>query len=81
MYSTNRAAASMTPSELRQRLADLKMTHNDLATLVGVDERAVRRWVAADGQKTAQPAPAYVRAVLDLYERKRPAESIFRKEG
>lgn len=78
MYSTNRAAASMTPSELRQRLADLRMTHTDLATLCGVDERAVRRWVAADDQKTAQPAPAYVRTVLDLYARKGSAQSLFR---
>lgn len=67
MHSTNTRQSSMTPTELRHRLADLKMTHTDLATLCGVDERAVRSWVAADGQKTARPAPPYVRTVLDLY--------------
>jgi DNA-binding transcriptional regulator YiaG len=81
MYSTNTRAASMTPAELRQRLAALNMTHADFAALVGVDERTVRRWVAEDGQKTAQMAPPYVRTVLDLHARHKDAQSLFKKRG
>ena len=81
MYSTNTKAASMSRDELQQRLDELGITPTHLAALCGVDERAVRRWLAYDGVKTAHPAPAYVRTVLALYERRRPADSLFRKEG
>ena len=74
MYSTNTRSASMKPSELRQRLAELRMTHTDLAGLCGVDERTVRRWVAEEEGIQKTPAPPYVRTVLDLYAARRRKE-------
>jgi predicted transcriptional regulator len=81
MYSTNTRAASMTPTELNNRLIELGMTKADLAALLGVDERAVRRWTAEPNVKTAIPVPAYVRTVLDLHARQRDAQSLFKKRG
>lgn len=86
MYSTNTRAGSMTALELADRLCELGMTHTDLAALCGVETRAVRRWVACDGAKTAIPVPTYVKTVLDLYARyprqrpKPPAEDRDRAE-
>lgn len=43
----------MSPEELKLRIADLNLTQNEAARLLGVDPRTMRRWMS--GEKNVAP--------------------------
>lgn len=43
----------MSPEELKLRIADLNLTQNEAARLLGVDPRTMRRWMS--GEKPVAP--------------------------
>ena len=55
----------MTPYELRNAIADLKLSQVDLACLVGVTPRAVNTWLSAS-RSIPGPVTAYVNLLLKL---------------
>ena len=54
----------MTPDRFRQCLATLLFSNRDLATLLGVDTRQVRRWASGD-----HAVPERIAAWLDTLAR------------
>jgi hypothetical protein len=67
----------MTVTELREALATLRWSHNDLADETGLPDTAVRRWISG-----ADPVPRPIADALGLlvaYHRAHPVPS--RKAG
>ncbi|RYH04143.1 hypothetical protein EU805_01870 [Salipiger sp. IMCC34102] len=50
----------MSPSEFKAARIALRLTQGDLATILGVDGRTVRRWEAEDGSRPPNPIAARV---------------------
>jgi transcriptional regulator with XRE-family HTH domain len=61
----------MTPQELRDDLARLKMSQLELARLTGINERTVRRWCdARTNQRLTPGAVALIGLALAVRRRK-----------
>ena len=76
-----RQHAIMLPAELDHCLATLDMTQADLAELLCVAPRTVRRWLQRPGTATARPVPAPVAILVRLLAAGRVNVSTVRQAG
>lgn len=60
--------ATITHTELRAELRDLKLTIDDLAALTGVQPNTVYRWLRPPDAHQALPVPVYVATILHLMQ-------------
>lgn len=60
--------AMMTNTELREALARLDITQTELSAWLGLGDRAVRRYVAADGASTARQVPPALALLIRLLD-------------
>ena len=57
---------TMTHTDLRAALRELKLTRNNLAELTGVQRETVYRWLRHPDAHQALPVPVYVATIVRL---------------